>query len=92
MSAKHDHRDQVIEALDRHRQRATYGAVGGLVCLPARSVMQGQVKNPRNSWVVSSASSAPTGYAEDERHPLLESNELVIKTAEALADWWKDHR
>ena len=45
--------DAIIEHLARHRQRATYGALAGLVGGVARSVMGRHPRTPRNSWVVS---------------------------------------
>ena len=41
--------DEVVEVLARHSQRATYGAVGGLVGLPAQSVMSGKPRTQTNS-------------------------------------------
>jgi hypothetical protein len=52
------HLKDVVSLLCEHSQRATYGAVGGLVGLPARSVMFGQPKTPTNSFVVSKKKAA----------------------------------
>ena len=92
MNAKQLQLAQLVWSLERHTQRATYGAVAGLIGLAARSVMQGQVKGPRNSWVVSSETHLPTGYTEEQRHPLLEAKASVIRSTEKLAAWWEDHR
>lgn len=92
MIAKQSELARLVEALERHSQRATYGAVAGVVGLVARSVMQGQVKGPRNSWVVSSETHLPTGYTKEQRHPLLEAKAGVICSNEELAAWWKVHR
>ena len=83
--------DEVVEVLARHSQRATYGAVGGLVGLPARSVMSGKPRTQTNSWVVSKATGRPTGYLANETHPALEQNREVISTPEALAAWLRSH-
>ena len=81
----------LIEMLERHRQRATYGAVGGVVGLPAQSVMQGQIKNHRNSWVVSAKQYVPTGYDIAQCHPDLKRHDAVIHTPAALLVWMKAH-
>lgn len=90
-SAKTAHLLRVIELLDLHAQRATYGAVGGVVGLPAQSVMQGQPKTHRNSWVVSATRLTPTGYDEAERDPRLFSRSAVLCTREALSAWLRTH-
>jgi len=79
----------LIAALERNAQRATYGAVGAFVGLPAQSVMSGQPKSHRNSWVVSSRSHLPTGYSQTERHPRLQERPNVISTSAGLAAWLK---
>lgn len=80
----------VVELLDRHAQRATYGAVGGVIGLPALSVMKGQPKTHRNSWVVSARHLTPTGYDESERDPRLFSRSAVLRTPEALSAWLRE--
>ena len=82
---------RVVELLDLYGQRATYGAVGGVVGRPAQSVMQGQPKTHRNSWVVSATHLTPTGYDEAERDPRLFSRNTVLRTPEALAAWLRSH-
>ena len=84
MSAKRRHVAQIVELLERHKQRATYGAVGNLVNLPAQSVMRGEEKSPRNSFVVSKASGWPTGYSKAQCHELLGLNRNVISSGPEL--------
>ena len=79
--------DEVLVALDRRHQRATYAAVGGVVGLPAQSVMQGRQKAAINSWVVSKKTHLPTGYAAGDCHPKLNSSRYVIETADELQAW-----
>lgn len=79
--------DQVIEQLARHRQRATYGALAGVVGGLARSIMGRHSRTPRNSWIVSAATGEPTGYAPHERAPELLSRDHVINTPDALLAW-----
>ncbi len=75
----------VLCALDRLRQRATYGAVAGhLGRGNYRNVMQGHALSTLHSWVVSKKTRLPTGYAPSERHPRLESNREVFTTSPAL--------
>jgi hypothetical protein len=85
------HLATIIEALERRAQRATYASVGGLVGLPAQSVMHGQARTQRNSWVVSAKRKLPTGYSRTEMHPLLLSRPQVIGSTAELAAWLRTH-
>ena len=60
--------DQIIDALDRGHQRATYSAVAALLDMPPRLLMQGRERDQRHSWVVSRRSGAPTGYKIGRAH------------------------
>jgi hypothetical protein len=79
--------DEVLVALDRRHQRVTYAALGGVVELPAQSVMQGRQRAAINSWVVSKKTHLPTGYAARDCHPKLTSNPYVIEIADELQAW-----
>jgi hypothetical protein len=83
--------EDIIAVLERYSQRATYGALGGVVGMPARSVMSGQAKTHRNSWIVALRSYKPTGYESSQLHPELEARREVITTAEELAAWLREH-
>ena len=79
--------DSILDALDRHHQRATYGAVAGIVGGLARSVMKDRPKDRRHSWIVSKETGWPTGYPESAIHSdLLERGE-VIDSTERLEEW-----
>ena len=91
MQRKEDQLGAVLVALDRHLQRATYAAVGGVVGLPARSVMLGQAKSAMNSWVVSKKKHLPTGYAVLECHPRLTTLSHVINSPDELRVWLNGH-
>lgn len=91
MPSKQDRLDTLLVALDRHHQRATYAAVGGLIGLPAQSVMQGRAKSTLNSWVVSKDRSLPTGYLTGDCHPRLTASAHVIQTAAELQAWLDTH-
>ena len=88
---KKELRDRVLETLNKHRQRATYSAVGDLVGLHALSVMQGLTKGPRYSWVVSRQTGLPTGYAESEIDPDLRLHPKVLKSRTELEEWLSRH-
>jgi alkylated DNA nucleotide flippase Atl1 len=75
----------ILEALNREKIRATYGAVAEVLGIQAWSV--GQVLGaPRveASWVVNAHSGLPTGYKVHQRHPDLMQNAAVIRTGERL--------
>jgi hypothetical protein len=84
--------DEIVEHLDRHHQRATYGAVAAAVGQAPRSLMHGRQRAPQYSWIVSSASALPTGYADEERHPALLERTEVLNTRDALLTWLQDPR
>lgn len=77
----------IIAILERHSQRATYGAVGDYVGLPARSVMQGEPKNGRNAWVVAKKTGRPSGYPDEILPASLDANPMIIGTAVDLETW-----
>ena len=78
MNSKQLYRERIIDLLDKNQQRASYGAIGGVVDLPAQSVMQGLEKNYRYSWIVNTTTYLPTGYTDEEMHPQLKSKQLVL--------------
>ena len=86
-----EHRDRVLTALNKHRQRATYGAVGDLVGLPAQSLMHGLTKGPQYSWVVSKSTGMPSGYAESEIDSHLRLQSRVLKSRAELEEWLSRH-
>ncbi|MEM8931613.1 MAG: hypothetical protein AAGE94_10575 [Acidobacteriota bacterium] len=79
--------DAVLECLDKHAQRATYGAVAAVVGRLPINVMRGRDKTPRHSWVVSQKTGKPTNYKAAELHPELTANEHVIRDADELRTW-----
>lgn len=79
--------DLILDALDRHHQRASYGAVAGVLGTAARSVLQGRPKNKRHSWVVNQDTGRPTGYHDFLIHPALEERVEVLSSPEELARW-----
>ncbi len=82
--------DDVLDLLDRYHQRATYGAVGGVVDRPPAFLMSGLPRNHRHSWVVNAETLLPTGYVDAEMHPALRECAAVISSAAALDEWLHD--
>jgi hypothetical protein len=82
-----DRMEQIIDALDRERQRATYGAVAALLGKAPRTVMSGRQRDHRHSWVVGRKSGTPTGYNTDLLHPELLTHEHIIETRAELEHW-----
>lgn len=74
----------ILDCLNATKTRATYGAVAAIIGGPALGVGQrlGR-RRPEASWVVSSTSGLPSGYAPDEMHPDL-ANASLIRTGDEL--------
>ena len=79
--------DELLNLLHRHRQRATYGAVGAIVDRPASFLMGGRPRDHRHSWIVNQETELPTGYGPDDVHPDLRAHSEVLKTSQQLEDW-----
>ena len=82
----------ICEHLERLHQRATYGAVAGLVSKTPRTVMQGLPRNWRHSWVVNQDDGEPSEYHELQKHPALRERGEVISSSEDLALWLNNPR
>jgi hypothetical protein len=79
--------DSIVDQLDRFRQRATYGAVAGVLKLSPRNLMSGRSRNQRDSWIVSRNDGMPTGYEPEQVHPEIKSREQILMSAEDLGSW-----
>jgi len=79
--------DQILDALSRGRQRATYGAVAALLDRAPRTLMKGRERDRRHSWVVNSGNGQPTGYGPEQIDPNLGEHEEVLSTKEDLLQW-----
>ena len=77
----------ICETLERFHQRATYGAVAGLVGQPAQSVMQPYRRSWRYSWVVNSDTGQPSRYHDLQKHPKLLERDRILSTGDELASW-----
>ena len=84
--------NDVVELLDRHHQRATYGAVAGVLDLPTRFLMGGLPRAPRYSWVVNARTRLPTGYTDEQMHSLLRTRGEVIGSPATLEEWLRLRR
>jgi hypothetical protein len=84
--------DQILDLLERHHQRATYGAIGAVVDRPARYLMSGRPRDHRHSWIVNRLTGLPTGYGPDDMHPELLSRPQVLRTSQQLEDWLREVR
>jgi hypothetical protein len=83
--------DSILERLERHRQRATFGAVAGLLGCEPMKLFDGYPRIPRTSWVVSKSTGEPTGQSGSEIHPDLYSNPHVIQSTSELKAWLSSH-
>ena len=79
--------DQILDALSRGRQRATYGAVAALLDRAPRTLMKGRERDQRHSWVVNSGNGQPTGYSPEQIDPNLAEHAEVLSTKEDLLQW-----
>jgi len=79
--------DEILDALERGRQRATYGAVAALLGRAPRTLMSGRERDQRHSWIVSRKTGEPTGYEPDQLHPELRANVHVIDARQELEEW-----
>ena len=79
--------DQIVDMLDQHGQRATYGAVARLVGHSPRSLLKGRERGRRYSWIVNRETGRQSGYAEDQIDPRLANSGPVIATDTELQAW-----
>jgi hypothetical protein len=79
--------DSILEQLGRFRQRATYGAVAGVVDTAPRSLMIGRERDQKSCWIVSRQTSLPTGYTPEQTHPEIGARDRVLSSPEELRVW-----
>ena len=78
---------QVLDLLSKYHQRATYGAVAGLLGKVPRSLMQGLPRDWRHSWVVNKDTGLPSEYPAGKIHPAIQERVEILDTEEALESW-----
>jgi hypothetical protein len=79
--------DQIVELLDQHGQRATYGAVATLLGQSPRSLLKGRDRGRRYSWIVNRDTGLPTGYQEDQVDPRVAESGAVLANERELRGW-----
>lgn len=79
--------DQIVDLLDQHGQRATYGAVARLVGHSPRSLLKGRDRGRRYSWIVNRETGLPTGYTDNQIDPRLRDSGPVIDNDAELLKW-----
>lgn len=77
----------ILTLLNKHHQRATYGAVAGLVGRTPQTVLQGCPRNWLHSWVVNQESGEPTAYPVGMVHPSLKKHATVLRSEGELGKW-----
>ena len=79
--------DEIVDLLDQHGQRATYGAVAAVLGNSPRSLLKGRERARRFSWIVNRVTGMPTGYPDDQIDPRLKDSGPVISTDGELRKW-----
>ena len=80
--------DQVLDALNQHKIRATYSAVASLLGTHPK-MLAGQYlgnRRPRASWVVSKATGMPTDYLPANCHAQLQRRSHIIEDPSELIE------
>ena len=78
---------QVLDLLNKHHQRATYGAVGALLSKVPRSLMQGLPRDWRHSWVVNRDTGLPSEYPSGKIHPAIGERAKILQSEAELEAW-----
>jgi len=79
--------DTILDLLEQHHQRATYGAVAGLLGTGPNILLAGRPRNPRHSWIVNRQTGEPTGYTEQDIDPHLREQKQILNSSATLAEW-----
>ena len=79
--------EDIVDALDRHGKRATYGAVARLLGHSPRSLLRGRERGRRFSWIVNRGTGLPTGYPDEQMDPRLKDSGPVITSDGELRKW-----
>jgi hypothetical protein len=85
-------RHAILEQLDRLHQRATYGALAGVLGKTPRSVMQGLLRNWCHSWIVNQDTGEPSEYHELQKHPALKERDAILDSPRDLTAWLDNPR
>jgi hypothetical protein len=87
--------DEVVSKLNEHKQRATYGAVAGILGVSPRGLMSGRERDQKHSWVVAASGphrGGPTGYKSEQIDPdcirqMREKLDNIIEDSASLSGW-----
>ena len=79
--------DEIVDQLDQHGQRATYGAVARLLGHSPRSLLKGRDRARRFWWIVDRETGLPTGYNDDQIDARLRESGAVIADYAELQRW-----
>lgn len=79
--------DEIVDQLDQHGQRATYGAVARLLGHSPRSLLKGRERGRRFSWIVNRETGLPTGYNDDQIDPRVKESGAIISDYAELDRW-----
>jgi len=84
--------DRILDILQNHCQRATYGAVAGALGCEPQSLFKGYPRTSRTAWVVNKDTGLPTGQKQPELPPCFLKNAHVITTKEELLRWIEEKK
>ncbi len=84
--------DQILDILQNHSQRATFGAVAAALGREPQSLFKGYRRTPRTTWVVNKDTGLPPGYKQSELPPDFFKNAHVITTKEELLRWIEEKK
>jgi hypothetical protein len=82
---------QILDRLDKHRQRATYGAVGALIGVQPWIIFDGLPWTSRTEWVVNKDTGLPSKKSRDQLNKDLFVHKDILNTKEDLLDWLHLH-
>lgn len=82
----------VLDLLNQHHQRATYGAVAGFLGKTPRSLMQGLSRDWRHSWVVNKETGLPSEYPVGKIHPAISERLDIVESEAGLEAWLREPR
>jgi hypothetical protein len=82
--------DSILDQLNDFHQRATYGAVAGVVNSSPRSLMTGRDRDQRSSWIVSRESGLPSGYTDEQKHSSLTERDRILASPDELRTWLRE--
>ena len=75
----------IVDYLNRVKTRCTYNAAAKALGITPQALKKHLGDHrPENSWLVSTGTSDPAGYTDEEKHPELYRTKRIITSAEVL--------